>query len=158
MPDRLMDLTLDGPDATARFAERIARSIRPGDTILLDGEIGAGKTHFARCLIQSIQEVPEDVPSPTYTLIQTYETRRGEVVHADLYRISGPLEVVELGLLDAFGSQICLVEWPDRLGADVPGSALTLLFEAGAGPEDRRVTASGRQEVWAARLAGLEHV
>ena len=60
--------------------------LKPGDTVLLEGDIGAGKTHIARQLIQSLQDRPEDVPSPTFTLIQTYDTRAGEIWHADLYR------------------------------------------------------------------------
>lgn len=154
----LLDMTLDGPEATCRFAARIASRLNPGDTLLLEGEIGAGKTHFARCLIRSIQATPEHVPSPTFTLVQSYDTTRGEVVHADLYRLSGPGEIAELGLLDAFGTQICLVEWPDRLGEDAPASALTLRFEQGAGPEIRRVTAFGDRDTWADRTSGLEHV
>jgi tRNA threonylcarbamoyladenosine biosynthesis protein TsaE len=153
----LFDLTLNDPEETRRFAARIAGCLRPGDTLLLEGEIGAGKTHFARSLIQSIQTPPEDVPSPTFTLIQTYDTTRGEVVHADLYRLSGPDEIAELGLQDAFGAQICLVEWPDRLGPDAPKSALTLRFEQGADPDTRRLTAFGDADTWAVRVGRVEH-
>lgn len=154
----LFDLTLDDPEETRRFAARIAARLRPGDTLLLEGDIGAGKTHFARSLIQTIQLGPEDVPSPTFTLIQSYDTKRGEIVHADLYRLSGSGDIVELGLLDAFGVQICLVEWPDRLGADAPAAALTLRFEQGVGPDIRRVTVFGNPEIWAERVRGVEHV
>ena len=119
-------LTLPSPDATAAFAARLAAVARPGDVILLGGDIGAGKTHFARAFIRSLQTVPEDVPSPTFTLVQTYDTARGEVWHADLYRLSGPDEVIELGLDAAMDSAICLIEWPDRLGPDAPKTALRL--------------------------------
>lgn len=158
MAAALLDLTFDSPEAMSTFAAAFARCLRPGDTLLLDGEIGTGKTHFARSLIQSIQTSPEEVPSPTFTLIQVYDTRRGEVLHADLYRLSGPAEVAELGLLDAFGSQICLVEWPDRLGPDAHDTALTLRFEHGSRPEQRRVTAFGDRAIWAGRICGVEHV
>ncbi len=158
MSQFLTVLTLEDPEATRRFAAQMARGLVPGDTLLLEGDIGAGKTHFARSLIQSIQDMPEDVPSPTYTLMQTYETARGEVVHADLYRLSGPDEVAELGLLDAFGSQICLVEWPDRLGDEAPTTALTIRFETGRALHHRRVTVSGRNDLWTARLDGMADV
>lgn len=113
--------------------------LRAGDTVLLHGPIGAGKTHFARALIQSCLAEPEDVPSPTFTLVQTYETPYVEIWHADLYRISDPDDVVELGLTDAFENQICLVEWPDRLGPLVPANALTIDIEPNENDLDQRV-------------------
>lgn len=139
-------LHLSSPDATAAFARRLAPRLQAGDTILLEGPIGAGKTHFARALIQerlAAGGLIEDVPSPTYTLVQTYDDGTGEIWHADLYRLSDPAEVVELGLSDAFGTAICLVEWPERLDpADAPG-ALRLRFDGGHGPEARDVTVTG---------------
>lgn len=139
-------LDLPDPDATAAFARRLAPHLVPGDTILLEGPIGAGKTHFARALISERLAAAgraEDVPSPTYTLVQTYDDGRAEIWHADLYRLSGPEDVVELGLPDAFDTAICLVEWPDRLDpADVP-RALRLAFAPGDRDEARIVTLSG---------------
>lgn len=127
--------------------------LRTGDTILLEGDIGAGKTHFARSLIQSLQDAPEDVPSPTFTLIQTYETRAGPVWHADLYRLSSPDEIVETGLFDAMDDAICLIEWPDRLGPDRPDKALTLHFALGAHEGAREVSAaSDAPAQWSTRL------
>ncbi len=133
-PDAAPQLALTLADAaqTCRLAGRLGARLRAGDVVLLEGPIGAGKTHFARCLIQSLLELPEDVPSPTYTLVQVYQTRAGEVWHADLYRAGGPDEVVELGLDEAFDQAICLVEWPDRLGELAPPRALTLALEAQA--------------------------
>ncbi len=141
---------------TADFAQSIGRVLRPGDTVLLDGDIGTGKTHFARSLIQSLQDPPEDVPSPTFTLVQTYETRRGPIWHADLYRLSGPDEIVETGLQDAMESAICLIEWPDRLGPDTPATALTLHFSMGETEETREISAtSAAHDHWARRLESL---
>lgn len=149
---------LSNPDATAEFARRLAPRLRAGDTLLLDGPIGAGKTHFARALITARLAASgraEDIPSPTYTLVQTYDDGGAEIWHADLYRLTGPDEAVELGLSDAFASAICLVEWPDRLDpADAP-QALRLSFAQGAGDDERVVTLSGgtarlRHEVVAA--------
>lgn len=113
-------------DATAGFAARLGPRLLPGDTILLSGPVGAGKTHFARALIEAILPEPEDIPSPTFTLVQTYDTLRGELWHTDLYRISSETEIDELGLPDAFDTAICLVEWPDRLGPVRPANALSL--------------------------------
>ena len=106
---------------------------------MLHGPIGAGKTHFARALIQSRLAEPEDVPSPTFTLVQTYETPEVEIWHADLYRISDPDDVVELGLADAFEDQICLVEWPDRLGPLAPENALSIDITSGENDLDQRM-------------------
>lgn len=138
MADRRASLTFTTLEATRDFAVALGGVLRPGDTILLDGAIGAGKTFLARALIQSLQDQPEDVPSPTYTLIQSYETRAGELWHADLYRLTSTLEIEELGLTDAFGAAICLVEWPDRLGSLAPASALRITLSADATAEDTR--------------------
>ncbi|WP_407493846.1 tRNA (adenosine(37)-N6)-threonylcarbamoyltransferase complex ATPase subunit type 1 TsaE [Pseudooceanicola sp. MF1-13] len=127
---------------TGDLAQRIGTLLNPGDTLLLDGPVGAGKTHFARSLIQSLLHVVEDVPSPTFTLVQTYDTRSGEVWHADLYRLTAPDEVIELGLTEAFEDAICLVEWPDRLGDLVPPGALHLSFTV-ADENSRQIDAAG---------------
>lgn len=127
-------------EETARFARGIGQRLLPGDVILLDGPIGAGKTHFARALIQSLLIVPEHVPSPTFTLVQVYDTRRGALWHADLYRLQHPSEAEELGLSEAFDTAICLIEWPDRLGSLVPPDALRLVFASGPGEDDRQIT------------------
>ncbi len=143
------------PDETARFAATLAGVLTPGDVLLLEGQIGGGKTHFARALIQARLEADgapfEDVPSPTFTLVQTYDTGRVEIWHADLYRLSHVDEVEELGLADAFDDAICLVEWPDRLGELAPPRALRLAFASGEEPETRRVAAYG-DAAWGDRL------
>ncbi|MFC3613384.1 tRNA (adenosine(37)-N6)-threonylcarbamoyltransferase complex ATPase subunit type 1 TsaE [Lutimaribacter marinistellae] len=123
-----MSLTFETPEETAAFARRLGALLHAGHVLLLEGEIGAGKTHFARALIQSRLDTPEDVPSPTFTLVQTYETSEGEIWHCDLYRLTAPEEIEELGLIDAFESAICVIEWPDRLGPLAPASALTMRF------------------------------
>ncbi|MBN2631185.1 MAG: tRNA (adenosine(37)-N6)-threonylcarbamoyltransferase complex ATPase subunit type 1 TsaE [Rhodobacteraceae bacterium] len=110
-------------DALGRL---LADHLHPGDTLLLDGPIGAGKSHLARAFIRNRLGRMEDVPSPSFTLVQTYEHPAGDIWHADLYRLSHPDEVLELGLEDAFASAICLVEWPDRLGRLAPANAIHL--------------------------------
>lgn len=138
MPPPHPPLVCDSPEATARVARVLAARLGPGDTVLLSGDVGAGKSHFARAAIVSLLEAPEDVPSPTYTLVQTYRGRDCEVWHADLYRLSDVAELVELGLDAAFDEAIVFVEWPDRLGALAPRRALGIGFSA-PGPEETRV-------------------
>jgi tRNA threonylcarbamoyladenosine biosynthesis protein TsaE len=151
-------ITLDLPSetATAALAERFAPLLGEGDTLLLSGPIGAGKTHFARALIKARLRAAgrdEDVPSPTYTLVQTYSDGATEIWHADLYRLTGPGETTELGLDDAFRSAIVLVEWPDRLGADAPEDALSLSFETVPDEGSRRLTLSSTGPRWERRIA-----
>ena len=157
MSQHLLKFTLTSPDQTAAFATRLGALLRGGDTLLLEGPIGAGKTHFARSLIQSRMEVVEDVPSPTFTLVQTYDLPDTEIWHADLYRLSGPQEVVELGLSDAFDTAICLVEWPDRLGELKPVEALTLTLSQGETDDMRALVLTWDAPSWDARLKGLSH-
>ena len=146
------------PDETAALAGRIGAVLVPGDVLLLSGGIGAGKTHFARALIQSLQDVPEDVPSPTFTLVQVYDTRAGEIWHSDLYRLSHPDEVVELGLAEAFDTAISLVEWPDRLGDMAPREALHLEFAMTKEAGIRLIDLSWEAGHWARRLEGIADV
>lgn len=153
-----LTLTCDSPDATDRVARTLAQNLAPGDTILLSGDVGAGKTHFTRCAILSLLDMPEDVPSPTYTLVQTYHARPGEIWHADLYRLTHVSEIEELGLDAAFTDAICLIEWPDRLGPLTPAHALTIAFTA-PGPEDQRTLAfSWFDPKWSNKLESLSHV
>ncbi|MFT7595176.1 MAG: tRNA threonylcarbamoyladenosine biosynthesis protein TsaE [Paracoccaceae bacterium] len=132
-------IQLTSPDQTARLAARVGAQLVPGDCILLNGPVGAGKTHFARHLIQSLMTPPEDVPSPTFTLVQTYDTRVGEVWHADLYRITSPHDLEELGLVDAFDQAICLIEWPENLGILAPKQALNLTLSPDSDDDDTRL-------------------
>lgn len=137
-----LNFILDSPEATEGLARGIAQELRAQDILLLSGEIGAGKSNFARALIDTRLSAlgrPEDIPSPTFTLVQTYEAGPLAIWHCDLYRLSGPDEVEELGLTEAFSTALCLVEWPDRLGPDAPDSALTLSFEPGEHPDQRQL-------------------
>lgn len=149
--------TLSCPDeqATGNIAEALGAGLRPGDTVLLEGGIGAGKTFFARHLIQSLLLVPEDVPSPTYTLVQVYDAAPGEIWHCDLYRLSDPSQCIELGLEDAFDTAICLVEWPDRLGSLAPVGALTIALAATGTEGARTLELSWTDPKWETRLEGV---
>lgn len=151
--DHALHLTSPTPDTTAQIAARLGRSLGAGDVILLSGPVGAGKSHFARALIQSRLAAlgrHEDVPSPTYTIVQSYDLDGVELWHADLYRLGDASECDELGLIDAFDSAICLVEWPDRLGALTPKDALHLTLSVQGEARDLRFVA--RSPRWQARL------
>ena len=110
----------------AELAVLIGQILNGNDTLLLKGEIGAGKSYFSRKLIQSQQILPEEVPSPTFTLVQTYETSIGEIWHVDLYSLTNADSLIELGLSDAFDDKICLIEWPDLAVDVVPENALSV--------------------------------
>ena len=131
---------------TDAFARRLASRVGPGCVLLLEGPVGAGKTALARALIGALRLraslPPEHVPSPTFTLVQTYDTGPFETWHADLYRLTDPSEVLELGLDEAFRDALCLIEWPDRLGRDRPAGALTLTL-APQPDESRLATLTG---------------
>jgi tRNA threonylcarbamoyladenosine biosynthesis protein TsaE len=125
------DITVYLPDALAtdRLGQWFADHLTAGDCLLLSGSIGAGKSQLCRALIRARLGRAEDVPSPTFTLVQTY-LADVEIWHADLYRLSHPDEVMELGLEDAFSSAICLIEWPDRLGRFAPKNAISVTLSA----------------------------
>ena len=155
--DFTTSIDLPTEDATSGFGACIAPLLGPGDVLLLSGQIGAGKTHLARAIIQTrlaAQGLGEDVPSPTYTLVQTYSDGLVEIWHADLYRLSDTSELTELGLDDAYATGIVLIEWPDRLGDDVPKGALLveLALENGA----RRVSLSSDSDRWKSLALCLE--
>ena len=137
------------------FAAALGKGLRCRDILLLQGRIGAGKSFFARSLIQSVQDSPEEVPSPTFTLVQAYDTQIGEIWHADLYRLTSHQEVVELGLEEAFETSISLIEWPDRLGDLSKYGPLNIAFSGGASDSDRHLKLQGPASIWASRLQGL---
>ncbi|WP_439576869.1 tRNA (adenosine(37)-N6)-threonylcarbamoyltransferase complex ATPase subunit type 1 TsaE [Elioraea sp.] len=148
-------ITLALPDeaATARLAQAVARLARPGDAILLAGPYGAGKTAFARAFLRAATVDPDlVVPSPSFTLVQTYALPTGvEVWHYDLWRVAGADELAELGW-DEARAGIALVEWPERLGGLAPSDALTVaLAPVPYDPDARVATLSG----WPDRLAEL---
>ena len=158
-PAATAELCLATPEATGQLAVWLAPKLLPGDVILLEGPMGAGKSHFARGLIQSrlaAQGRMEDVPSPTFTLVQVYDLGSAEIWHVDLYRLASVDEVMELGLLDAFETAICLVEWPDRLDRMAPEGALRLKLTPAPGGDARTASISASSQRWAPVLADLE--
>jgi tRNA threonylcarbamoyladenosine biosynthesis protein TsaE len=142
-----MLLALPSPAATEALAQRVAALARPGDAILLEGPLGAGKSAFARAFLRALAADPAlDVPSPTFTLVQSYDTPAGPVHHLDLWRLAGPTALEELGWHD-LRADIVLVEWPDRLGDLAPSDALRIRL-AHTGPESREAEIAG----WKDRL------
>ena len=140
--------------ATAALAARIAALARPGDVIALKGELGAGKTSFARAFIRARAGRDEIVPSPTFTLAQAYDFPDVTIWHFDCFRLRDPEEAWELGIEDAFRDGISLIEWPDRLGSLLPARRLHIALEFGTTASARRATLSGDAD-WTARLAAL---
>ncbi|WP_428487684.1 tRNA (adenosine(37)-N6)-threonylcarbamoyltransferase complex ATPase subunit type 1 TsaE [Rhodopila sp.] len=130
-------LALPDLPATEALARRIASLVRPGDSLLLEGPLGAGKTALARAFLRSAADDPAlEVPSPSFTLVQAYDTPIGPIYHYDLWRLDRPTSLTELGWEDARDG-IVLVEWPDRLGSLRPDSALTIAITLAVG--DARV-------------------
>jgi tRNA threonylcarbamoyladenosine biosynthesis protein TsaE len=144
-------INLPDEAATAAFAARLAAIARVGDIVALSGELGAGKTSFARAFIRARSTLDEEVPSPTFTLVQLYEVPGATIWHFDLYRLDAPDEIWELGIEEAFTSGISLIEWPDRLGPLLPRRRLDITLEFGDRPDTRRAVIEGDSS-WRARL------
>jgi tRNA threonylcarbamoyladenosine biosynthesis protein TsaE len=150
---RVTIIDLADEKSTEALAARLAAVARPGDVIALQGELGAGKTCFARAFIRA-RGGDEDVPSPTFTLVQTYDLPDGRVWHFDLYRLRVAEEAWELGIEEAFEEGISLIEWPERLGMLLPRRRLLVALDFAATSSARRVALSGDGE-WATRLAAV---
>jgi len=153
-------LALENEQATLRLVVDIANALEPGDMVTLSGDLGAGKTTFARALIRHLAANPTiPVPSPTFTLVQSYELPRFPLLHADLYRLSGPEELAELGLDDLPEETVVLMEWPDRANGRLPADriniALTLSPERGLDYRDATVTGYGAHAKRVERIAAL---
>jgi tRNA threonylcarbamoyladenosine biosynthesis protein TsaE len=150
---RLADL-----GATAALADALAARARAGDVIALHGTLGAGKTAFARAFIAARAalagqaEALGEVPSPTFTLLQTYDMTDPAIWHFDLYRLEKPDDALELGLDEAFAEGIALIEWPERLGAYLPRRALHLHLSFDGEGRIARLSGAGD---WPARLERL---
>jgi tRNA threonylcarbamoyladenosine biosynthesis protein TsaE len=123
-------LELADEAATAALAAALARRARPGDVIALAGPLGSGKTAFARAFIRALAP-GEEVPSPTFTLVQTYETNLGSIWHFDAYRLADPEDTVELGIDEALSDGIVLVEWPEKIAGMLPEQRIEVALSAG---------------------------
>lgn len=136
MSPSIFELTLASEADTQAVAARLAAVLRPGDMVALHGDLGAGKSTFARGLLQALGWAGE-VPSPTFTLVQPYEDLPVPVWHVDLYRLDHPAEADALGLFETDAALV--IEWPERLGSRLPADALHLML-SGSGDAPRRLT------------------
>jgi tRNA threonylcarbamoyladenosine biosynthesis protein TsaE len=137
--------------ATAALAARLAAVSRSRDVLALWGDLGMGKTRFARAFVAARAGAPVEVPSPTFTLVQTYDLPGGPVWHFDLYRLGNPDDIWELGWEEALAEAIVLVEWPVRLGDFLPADRLDVTLDAGPSPDARTARLEGHGG-WAERL------
>jgi tRNA threonylcarbamoyladenosine biosynthesis protein TsaE len=122
----MVNILIRDPEQTAKLAEDIAALAEVGETILLHGEMGVGKTYFAKKFLRALGVDEDMVSSPTFTLVNIHETRKGPVWHADLYRIQTPDEVIELGLNEGLAQALSVVEWPERASIAWPDSRLEI--------------------------------
>ena len=124
-----LELALPDAAATARLGAALAAILRPGDAVFLSGPLGAGKTELARGLIRALAGAEEEVPSPTFTLVQLYDTPALALSHLDLYRLEDPSEADELGLDEALAVGAAVIEWPERLGPGAwPADRLSIVI------------------------------
>ena len=151
---------LPNEQATLRFAADIAAALEPGDLVTLSGDLGAGKTTFARALIRALAgDDTIEVPSPSFTLIQTYDLPRFTLAHTDLYRLSGAAELAELGFDDLPDGAVVLMEWPDRAAGFLPPDRLDINFTLAPadGPECPQCPLCRLRRFRAARRAHRAH-
>ena len=133
------------------LAARVAKWLKTGDVIILEGELGAGKTSFSRALINAISPSPEEVPSPTFTLVQIYDAQEPAIWHFDLYRIAKPDDVFELGWEEARRGGVALVEWPERLGTLLPKDRLEITIDFTRDSDSSRAVTLTPHGKWQAR-------
>ena len=149
-----LKITLPDEESTIRLGVRLGALVRPGDVMALHGTLGTGKTTLARALVRALMGEDEEVPSPTFTLVQTYESPAGQLWHFDLYRLERPDDCWELGLEDALADGIAIIEWPDRMGNLLPRHRLDLTLETCPNTSGRTATLTSHQQ-WDDRMGDL---
>jgi tRNA threonylcarbamoyl adenosine modification protein YjeE len=146
-------IALPGPAATDRLGAALGARLAAGDVVALVGDLGAGKSALARAAIRArLSDPGAEVPSPTFTLIQTYEAAELEIWHVDLYRLSDAADAEELGLIEAFRDAACLIEWPERLGVALPDRALRIELTPDG---DGRLATLTAPDAWRHRLTEI---
>lgn len=151
----MISLVLTSQKETEKLARTVAHLLEKGDVVLLSGDLGGGKSTFARALIRTLTNPEEEVPSPTFTLVQTYEAAAFPIWHFDLYRLEFPEEIWELGFEETTQG-VTLIEWPQKMGTLMPEEALHLTFEYGETEDERRVTLTG-SERWLNRIQNIKN-
>lgn len=145
---------LSNPAATARLGVFLAERMRAGDVLALNGPLGAGKSELARAIISFHNPDELDIPSPTFTLVQTYALGDGTpLLHFDMYRLEHPSDAIELGIEDAFYDGVALVEWPEKIAPFMPLTALNVRIEINA--DASRTIHFDMDDHWQERLRGL---
>ena len=156
-PVPIVEIVLLDEAATLRLGAVLGSRLKPGDCVLLQGDLGAGKTTFVRGLLRSVAVDPAiDVPSPTFTLVQMYTFSHHTFYHYDLYRLpddNNEQDLTEIGFFDALNSGIALVEWPERLGDYAPHDALVIHFTLK--DDESRIVSMYAHSAWRARLAQI---
>jgi tRNA threonylcarbamoyladenosine biosynthesis protein TsaE len=145
-------MILEDEAATARLGAAIAQRLRAGESVCLSGPLGAGKSTLARALIRALTRADEDVPSPTFTLVQFYEGLDLKIAHFDLYRLTSPDEAYEIGLDEALDDGAAVIEWPERLDGRLPADRLDVEIGLKVAGREARLTAYGS---WVGRLKGI---
>lgn len=146
------EIALPDAEATVALGRRVGAVLGRGDAVCLRGQLGAGKTTLARGVIEAWTGERQHAPSPTYTLVQTYDGPRGELWHVDLYRLQRPEEAWELGLEEAFAEATCLIEWPERLGEGLPPQRLDIALSISGEGRTARMSGFG---AWRVKLATI---
>ncbi|VAV88594.1 tRNA threonylcarbamoyladenosine biosynthesis protein TsaE [hydrothermal vent metagenome] len=149
----LRQIQLSSPEEMQQFGVKLARLLGPADTVFLIGDLGTGKTTLAKGIIGALSGNSDEVTSPTYNLVHVWPYGDLQIWHVDLYRLDAPKQVAELGLQDAFGQHLCLIEWPDRLGEMAPAQRLDILFTKTATGRSITLRPIGRN--WQERLDGF---
>ncbi len=155
----IKELYLKDLSACRTLAKKLAMLLKTGDIITLDGNLGTGKTEFCRAIIHALG-YNEDVPSPTFNLVQVYEPELDDmetpaVWHIDLYRLENEEDVFELGIEDAFDTAVTLIEWPEKMGRFLPQEHLKINLKMAATEEARSITFAGGA-YWQKKLGALE--
>ncbi|MBS0359858.1 MAG: tRNA (adenosine(37)-N6)-threonylcarbamoyltransferase complex ATPase subunit type 1 TsaE [Proteobacteria bacterium] len=138
--------------ATARLGAAVARALKPGEAVCLSGPLGAGKSTLARALVRALTTPDEEVPSPTFTLVQFYQGPRLAVAHFDLYRLTSPDEAYEIGLDEALDAGAAVIEWPERLAGQLPPDRLDIEISVEGAGRIARLTPRG---AWEGRQLGV---
>ncbi len=136
---------------TIVLGQALAKGAQAGDVICLYGDLGAGKSVLARAFVRALCGADTDVPSPTFTLMQTYDAPNFEIIHADLYRLENPHDIIEIGLDEVLDDAVTLIEWPSRMGNFLPPTRLDIHLAIAAN-EQRRATLTPHGTVWESRL------
>ena len=152
---KIAALTLTDLADTKRLGLFLAKRLMVGDVLALQGELGAGKSELARAIIQQMCQDETEIPSPTFTLVQAYESDdNSTVLHFDLYRLAEPGDAFELGIEEAFVEAVCLIEWPERLAGYLPDHALTIEIDHDTSANSNREVTILGDVTWQKRLNG----